>query len=71
MSLIFFFSFLSSLFISHWGIDGGEEDVGLEGSRGYFSRILASEKYRKGNDRELLVDLSFREGEATCCLVHV
>ncbi|KAK2517299.1 hypothetical protein Q9966_014724 [Columba livia] len=47
---------------SHWGIDGGEEDVGLEGSRGYFSRILASEKYRKANDRELLVDLSFREG---------
>ncbi|KAK2513956.1 hypothetical protein Q9233_015224 [Columba guinea] len=47
---------------SHWGIDGGEEDVGLEGSRAYFSRILASEKYRKANDRELLVDLSFREG---------
>lgn len=53
------------------GLDGGEEHVGLEESRDYFSRILASEKYRKANERELLVDLSLREGEATCCLVHM
>lgn len=29
------------------------------------------ERYREANEKELLVDLSLREGEVTCCLVHM
>lgn len=52
-------------------MDEGKERDGFRGRRDYFSRMLASETFGESNERELLVDLYLREGEATCCLVHV
>lgn len=53
------------------GDEGEEESFDLDGSKHYFNRILASEKYSETSKRDLSIDLYLREGEATWCLLHV
>lgn len=53
------------------GVEGEEESFDLDGSRDYFNRIFAFEKYSKTNERDPSIDLYLGEGEATWCLLHV